>query len=296
MSGQPQTSTTRLTGDQARTRLITELPVTDRRLELAGIPTAVLEGGAGDPVVLLHGQGEFAATWAPVLPALAATHRVVAADLPGHGASGVGDGALDAPRSVAWLRELIDHTCGAPPVLVGHLLGGAIALRCAIERDTGIRGLVLVDSLGLAPYRPSPGFALAMVGFVARPTERSRDRLFERCFADYGAVRDQAGSLWEPLAAYALDRARSPQLKRALRRLMPRVGVPAIPHHDLARIGVPTVLIHGRRDLQVRVQIAEAASERFGWPLHVIEDAAADPAVEQPDAFLRALHAALTPA
>jgi hypothetical protein len=46
----------------------------------------------------------------------------------------------------------------------------------------------------------------------------------------------------------------------------------------------------------VRLGVAQAASARHGWPLHVIEDAADDPAVEQPEAFLRELHAALGPA
>ncbi|HZC99666.1 MAG TPA: hypothetical protein VFA46_05600, partial [Actinomycetes bacterium] len=55
-------------------------------------------------------------------------------------------------------------------------------------------------------------------------------------------------------------------------------------------------LIWGRHDRQVRLGVAQAASARHGWPLHVIEDAADDPAVEQPEAFLRGLHAALHPA
>jgi pimeloyl-ACP methyl ester carboxylesterase len=45
------------------------------------------------------------------------------------------------------------------------------------------------------------------------------------------------------------------------------------------------------------LRVAEEAGARYGWPLHVIEDAADDPPIEQPEAFLRALHAALeTPA
>ena len=54
---------------------------------LAGVSTAVLEGGDGPPMLLLHGPGEFAAGWLPVFPDLVPTHRVIAPDLPGHGAS-----------------------------------------------------------------------------------------------------------------------------------------------------------------------------------------------------------------
>jgi pimeloyl-ACP methyl ester carboxylesterase len=283
----------RSAGDDARERLLAGMPVTERRLELAGISTAVLEGGDGAPVVLLHGPGEFAATWMRAIPDLVTTHRVVVPDLPGHGASEVADGSLDADRVFAWLGELIERTCPSAPALAGHLLGGAIAARFASDQGDRLSRLILVDAYGLGWLRPTPRFALAMIGFLARPTERTQDRLFRGCFVDLDGLREQMGERWEPLAAYALDRARTPSMKAALRSLMPQLGVPPIPSAELARIAVPTTLIWGRHDLQVRLWIAEAASARYGWPLHVIEDAADDPAFEQPAAFLEALHAAL---
>ena len=65
------------------------MPVTERRLLLAGISTAVLEGGDGPPVVLLHGPMANATHWMGIIPGLVATHRVIVPDLPGHGASEV---------------------------------------------------------------------------------------------------------------------------------------------------------------------------------------------------------------
>ena len=53
-----------------RERLLAGIPVTERRLQLAGVSTAVLEGGDGPPIVLLHGPGEFAAKWMRVIPDL----------------------------------------------------------------------------------------------------------------------------------------------------------------------------------------------------------------------------------
>ena len=67
----------------------------------------------------------------------------------------------------------------------------------------------------------------------------------------------------------------------------------AIPSQELARIAVPTTLIWGRHDVGVRLSVAEAASARYGWPLHVIDNARDDPAIEQPTAFLSALRTAL---
>ena len=279
-------------GGGARERLLAGIPVAERRLQLAGVSTAVLEGGDGPPVVLLHGGGEFAATWMRVIPDLVATHRVVAPDLPGHGASQVADGPLDANRVLAWLGELIERTCPSPPALVGHLLGGAIAARFASDQGDRLSRLVLVDTYGLGRFRPAPRFALAMIGFLARPTERTQDRLYRQCMVDLDGLREQLGERGELLEAYALDRARTPSVKAALRSLMPQLGVPAIPLAELARIAVPTTLIWGRHDRQVRLGVAEAASARHGWPLHVIEDAADDPAAEQPETFLRALRTA----
>ncbi|HEV2121215.1 MAG TPA: alpha/beta fold hydrolase [Chloroflexota bacterium] len=281
------------TGGYARERLLAAMPVMERRLHLAGISTAVLEGGSGPPMVLLHGPGEFAAIWMRVIPDLAKSHRIIAPDLPGHGASGLADGSLDAGRVLAWLDELIEQTCPSPPVLIGHLLGGTIAARYAIEHGDRISQLVLVDSYGLGPFRPAPSFALAMVGFMAWPSERTQDRLFRGCFTDLDGLRAQMGECWEPLATYALDRARTPNIKAALKSLMPQFGMVAIPADALERIAVPTTLIWGRHDLQVRLRVAEAASARYGWPLHVIEHAADDPAFEQPEAFLAALRPAL---
>jgi pimeloyl-ACP methyl ester carboxylesterase len=106
-------------------------------------------------------------------------------------------------------------------------------------------------------------------------------------------LRRRMGDRWEPFRAYNVDRARRPSGTAALGSLMEQFGLPAIPAADLARIAVPTTLIWGRHDLATRLSIAEAASARYGWPLHVIEHAADDPAIEAPEAFVRALRTAL---
>ena len=75
-----------------RQQLLEEAPVTDLTMTLAGVDTSVLVGGAGPPMVLLHGPGEHAATWLPVLDQLADSHRIIVPDLPGHGATGTPTG------------------------------------------------------------------------------------------------------------------------------------------------------------------------------------------------------------
>jgi len=219
---------------------------------------------------------------------------VIAPDLPGHGASSLGSGGLDADRVLAWLGDLIDRTCADPPALVGHLGSGAIATRFAVEHGERLRALVLVDSFGLGPFRPAPSFAMALFRYVARPTARSYNGLMQRCTVDYPSVRQGIGELWEPYAEYTLERARSADAKAALRVMMRELAVPAIAADYLERIGVPTTLIWGRHDPVNRLRVAEAASERYGWPLHVIEEAGDDPPLERPEAFVSALRIALT--
>ena len=98
------------------------------------------------------------------------------------------------------------------------------------------------------------------------------------------------GERWELFREYSLERARTPSMQAALEVLM---DDSVIPPADLARISVPTTLIWGRHDRATPLRIAETASARYGWSLHVIEDAADDPAVEAPEAFLAALRSVL---
>jgi pimeloyl-ACP methyl ester carboxylesterase len=279
-------------GDDARERLLAALPVTERRLQLTGVSTAVLEGGDGPPVVLLHGPSGYAAHWMGVIPGLVAGHRVIAPDLPGHGASEV-DGPLDAALVLAWLGALIERTCVSPPALVGQLLGGAIAARFAIDRGDRLSRLVLVDTVGLREFQPAPEFGLALTHFLAQPTQTTHRNLWQHCAFDLDGLRRRMGKRWEPFEAYNLERARTPSVQSAVAALMEQLGVPAIPPADLAEITVPTTLIWGRHDLATPLSVAEAASARFGWPLHVIENCNDDPPIEQPEALLRALRAAL---
>jgi pimeloyl-ACP methyl ester carboxylesterase len=276
----------------SRRQLLAKLPVEERRLELAGMSTSVLEGGDGPPIVLLHGPAGYAAHWMHLIPRLVPTHRVIAPDLPGHGASAAADG-MDADRVIAWLDELIARTCPSPPILVGQLLGGAIALRFAIRDSDRLRGLVLVDTFGLTPFQPVPEFGLALTQFLTQPTEQTHRSLWRYCAFDLSSLRERMAERWQPFESYNVDRARAPSVQAALSALMQQFGMPAIPSAELAQITVPTSLIWGRHDRATPISVAEAASDRYGWPLHVIEDSADDPPIERPEALLQALRIVL---
>lgn len=272
-----------------RARMLEGIPVREERTVLAGIPTALLAGGEGPALVLLHGPGESAVNWRWVLPDLVTSHRVVAPDLPAHGATGGEDEPLDERRVLEWLEALVRETSPVPPVLVGHVLGGALAARYAAGPDGGtLQGLVLVDALGLDRFRPSLRFLMGLLGFQARPSKRTYRWFMSQCAYDRASLRERMGELWETFVSYNVRLARSPK-SRAAGRMFRKLGLPRIPAEELERIDVPTALVWGRHDRALPLRIAEEASERYGWPLHVVEKAADDPFRDRPRAFLRAL-------
>ncbi|HEX2028961.1 MAG TPA: alpha/beta hydrolase [Nitriliruptorales bacterium] len=287
--------TTGPTSSEARSRWLAGAPVNERRLTVAGVSTALLEGGQGDPVVLLHGQGGFGGMFLPLLDDLTSTHRVVVPDLPGLGASTVAGGRLDSRRVMRWLDELLERTCPTPPTLVGHSLGGSIAARYAAAHPRRLARLVLVDTGGLAGrVRPAPSVLLALIRFAIRPTVRNADRFSRRIMFDRDRTYQRMGpGRRELFRAYMIELARTPSVKHANRALLRELGFPAIPVDELSRVDVPTTLIWGRHDPVMSLAGAEQASRRHGWPLEVIEEAGHVPAVEQPAAFLAALRRAM---
>jgi pimeloyl-ACP methyl ester carboxylesterase len=276
-----------------RRRALAGLPVTDRRLELAGVSTALLDGGEGGPMVLLHGPAGNGSHWGSVIGDLIETHRVLAPDLPGQGASTAPDGEVDSELVLDWLGELIETTCASAPVVVGYGLGGAIAARFAADRPREVAQVVLVDALGLAEFAPRPEFGAALSAFLGEPSPSTHEGLWRHCALDLDSLRERMGDRWDGFEAYNLDRITTPSVQAALGALMQEFGLPAMEAADLGRIAAPTGLIWGRRDAATPLAVAEAASARYGWPLRVIDDCADDPPVERPEAFLDALYATL---
>jgi pimeloyl-ACP methyl ester carboxylesterase len=294
MTTRPATDDSMTRADRLARALHTGVAVSERRLDLAGVSTSLLEGGEGLPVVLLHGLGMFAEMWAGVIPHLVASHRVVAPDLPGHGRSGMPAGTrLDAPAMVAWLGELIAQTCSKPPILVGASLGGSLAAHFGISHGERVRRIVLVASGSLGPFRPAPGVLLALLRYLGHPTPAGFDRFFGHVLRDPDQVLPAMGAWWAALRAYHIDRANQPSLRKANRELLWRIGMRQIPAGQLSEITVPVALIWGRNDRAWRFRIAEQASARFGWPLYPIDNADHAQIFDQPDASLEALRAAM---
>jgi pimeloyl-ACP methyl ester carboxylesterase len=221
------------------------------------------------------------------------SHRVVAPDLPGLGESEVREGRLDAPGLIAWLGDLIRHTCAEPPPLVGISVGGALAARFAVQSSDQVRRIILVNSGGLGRALPTPGALVALVRYSIHRSPANFDRIIRYVVVDTKRIQADWGERWAALQAYDMDRTAQPRVREADGQLLRRINMPRIPPDQLRKIRVPVALIWSRKDRITRFGIAEKASARFGWPLYPIDDCGHFLIGERPDAFLETLGAAM---
>jgi pimeloyl-ACP methyl ester carboxylesterase len=287
-AGPAAASEHRTTDGAARARMLRDLPLTERRLRPAGATTAVLEGGRGPSLVLLHGGIECGGpVWAPVVAALAERHRVIIPDLPGLGASPPGD-VLGTAAFEHWLSDLLRLTCGDAPVLVAHSLVGSLAARFAAGHGELLRRLVVYAAPGVGPYRMPTGLRLTAVRFALRPTARNTERFERRALHDLDRARERDPGWFAALEAELQARGRDPGVKNTMRRLI-AAGTDRVPDDELARIPVPVELVWGRHDRFVPLRLAEAASARLGFPLRVVDGAGHAAHLDRPRAVMEAL-------
>lgn len=122
----------------------------ERLAEVRAVRMRYFVGGDGPPLVLVHGLGGAASNWNQLVPALARRHRLLVPDLPGHG----GSSALPAVSGLGAFADRVALVAARermlPAAVVGHSLGGAIALRWTLRRPRDVTALVLAASAGLS--------------------------------------------------------------------------------------------------------------------------------------------------
>jgi non-heme chloroperoxidase len=271
----------------------------------------VLARGDGPAVVLVHGITLAADVWANQLRDLGdAGYRVVAPDLRGHGRSGVGAGGLSLDRFADDLDELLRQLDLDRVVLVGHSMGGMLALRLLTRpgRAGALRGVPGPLLSGGTPTRAAPApsgadapgrvRALALVATSASPVVGRGVPGARAVVALAGPLLGAAGRLalslpgpslpdsdrGEPLARLAFGASASPRDVRLVRRLT--AGVPAHvaaallvqlvsfdAERDLARVPVPTTVVVGTEDRMTPRRHAETLAEAIpGADLVVLAD------------------------
>ncbi len=251
-----------------------------------GISTSYLEAGKGEPVILLHGMGTNAKFWQLAMGEIAARFRVIAPDLAGFGGSAAPPLDGTWPSYTSWLLSLMDGLRIAKANLVGHSLGGAIAMRFALDHPSRVSRLVLVDSIGLGS---GPMAILSAILFTLPSNPVSR-AVLKRVLT----LGPQKISL--PPAA---KKGRRPTFDRgSILKLLAASGwhgLPRIPNKELGLIRQPTLLIWGEHDSVIPVSIALRARSLIpGASLRTVGAGHAPP-IEQPEAFTSELLEFLIP-
>jgi pimeloyl-ACP methyl ester carboxylesterase len=234
-------------------------PLIEHSMNLAGHRTRVLElEGHAPGIVLLHGWGDSADTWRPLLAELALCgRRAIAVDLPGFGsATRLRKGAI-LPQLDEFASALVHEWGeGEPVVIAGNSLGGCVALRLAEQADDlSLAGVVPVAPAGLEmpgwfdiverdpiirrlldmPI-PVPGALVrALVGGAYRQLAFSNPKAAQRQVVDAFAGRH--GS-----------RRHAAALLESGRQLLPELATAPF---DLAAVGCPVMLVWGTRDRMV---------------------------------------------
>ena len=121
------------------------------RLTLHGHDVGFAHGGKGEAVLLVHGIAGSYDTWDLVLPELAKRFYVIAPDLLGHGRSAKPKGDYSLGAYASGLRDLLQILDVGPVTVVGHSMGGGVAMQFAYQFPQLIERLILVDSGGLGP-------------------------------------------------------------------------------------------------------------------------------------------------
>jgi pimeloyl-ACP methyl ester carboxylesterase len=234
-------------------------PLFEHRIAVDGFETRVLEQeGDGPGLILLHGYGDSADTWRPLMAELAALdRRAVAVDLPGFGkASDLGPGAV-LPQLDAFAGALVEWVArdAGEVVVAGNSLGGVVGLRLAERGDLPLAGVVGVAPAGLEMPRwfeiierdPVVRTLLALpVPIPPAVLRRSVGEAYRRLAFSRPGVADPR--VVASFAAHHASRARVGQLLATGRRLLPELSAEPF---DFTQVTCPVLLVWGTRDRMV---------------------------------------------
>lgn len=262
-----------------------------------------VEAGRGPVLLLVHGIAGSFESWESVVRPLAAEHTVIAPDLPGHGASAPAAGDYSLAALAAGLRDLLFTLGHDRATLVGHSLGGGIAMQFAYHFPEATERLVLVSSGGLGPEVSPVLRAATLPGadlFIAATATPGRiaGAALARGLASVG-LRPNA-DLAEVARAYAslADRGRRAAFLATLRGVVGADGqtVAAADRLYLAE-GVPTLIVWGERDPIIPVTHAHDAHRLItGSRLELFAGVGHMPQLEAPQRFVEVLESFLAQA
>lgn len=243
-----------------------------RVVEIAGLRTRYWVGGDGPPLVLVHGLGGAAWNFTDLAPLLAARHRVLALDLPGHG----GTEPLPQLESLSDLAvhvaAVASHEDMAPAAVVGYSMGGPVSLRLAVARPEAVSSLVLVAPAGIVSTTRRAEIWLVTVS-AFRPARKVAR--FSRLLARRPNLRLPVFGYWgaedprllspESVVGFLAAQPEHTDVEGAARALLRDD-----PRPDLGGVTCPTAVVWGARDRLIPLEDGFEFARRLRCPLRVL--------------------------
>jgi pimeloyl-ACP methyl ester carboxylesterase len=263
---------------------------------LHGRPVNCVEAGSGPVLLMIHGIAGNIGNWREVIGPLARHHTVVAPDLPGHGSSAPGAGDYSLGALATGLRDLLVVLGHERVTLVGHSLGGGIAMQFAYQFPEITERLVLVSSGGLGPEVNPLLRAAALPGadlFIAATATAGRS-------AEAALARGLAAVGLRPSTDIAEIARGYPSLADPDRRaaflatLRSVIGIGGQRIHAADRLylteGMPVLIMWGADDPMIPVHHGVRAHEAIpGSRLEIFETVGHLPQLEVPGRFVAVL-------
>ncbi|MFD3656391.1 alpha/beta fold hydrolase [Streptomyces sp. NPDC058620] len=250
--------------------------------------------GEGPAILLIHGIGDSSATWANLIPELARNHTVIAPDLLGHGASAKPRADYSVAGYANGMRDLLGVLGIERATLVGHSLGGGVAMQFAYQFPERTDRLILVSAGGVgAEVTPVlravslPGADL-MLSALRLPGMRAQVGLFTRLMKLLDTDLGQDAAELVDLVDALPDATSRSAFISTLRAVVDWRGqvVTMLDRCYLAE-GMPTLLLWGSRDSIVPVDHAYSAHAAMpGSRLEIFEGAGHFPFHSDPARFL----------
>jgi pimeloyl-ACP methyl ester carboxylesterase len=248
---------------------------TPTKFAVRGCNITVMRGGAGRPLVFLHGGGG-AGSWLPFMADLAASHDVIVPEHPGFGASDTPDWLDTIPDLASFYLDFLDQLGLKDVDLVGFSLGGWIAAELAVRNTRRLASLTLVGAAGIHVKSVEQVDTFLL----------SNEQLVRELFHDQRRADAALAELKRPELEDTILKNRTTTARLVWQ---PRGYDPHL-HKWLHRIDVPTLLVWGANDRLLPKEYAFAYQRLIpGSKVTIIPECGHLPPVEQRQAFVTAL-------
>ena len=254
--------------------MTTTMGINESRVAVGGTEVQMFSSGSGPPILFLHGAGGNRG-WQSFQESLAGNNTVYAPSQPGFNGTEQPEWVGTITDVAHFNQQLVQKLGLDQYVLMGHSMGGWIAAEMAAMSPSSLKGLVLIDAVGIRPKNTDiteifmvsaetrAGYRFHDPSQVADIEEYTRELTPEEAVVDFSNREMASRLLWRPY-----------------------MHNPSLPHY-LAAVDTPTLVLWGRQDAIVPLECGELYHQALGnSELAVIDQCGHSPQMEKPQEFL----------